>query len=780
MLRYICSLPNPGVKGAPRELFYTDDEAGHAKADAFVLREDKQPGRGIYYCIGKLRDDARSRCKDTVGAVDHVVVDLDLKNIEQPRDEVMRTLCELVLPPTEIRDSGFGLHADWYLKERLDDEAGMAQAEATTKRLVSLLAGDPAPTHRAALMRLPGTHNTKDGTPRRCHTIWESDIRCDVSEFDEVFDLYGDRPLLTRKETPKSNGHSPGDAARLEDYRIRDYRKPDGTLDVEAWFAAMPPTGPGVHHFQPAAMTALLCEGHHPEEVIEIVAANTVAQVPGWDLDVEVGLVTTRIKSTLSRLHEGYDHTTGVIPEWVHADFRDRWIAILDAHNRPQLTRNAERFYVRGLAPSGTGEHAETHAPADDTPGNSGAGDSKSNANSGSNANPRGARPGRRKPQKIEALPFKAFAERDLPAREFLYGKHYQRGQCTCSVGQDGAGKSTVSIAEAIVMCTGRNLLGEQPVERCRVWLHNADDDSTEMNRRIAAFCKLHGVPLTELEGWLFVTGKDNFKIKVVRGSNGGSVPDAPTVGAIIKTIQDNAIDVAMFDPLIHLHTVPENNNTQVAEVADQFADIASVCECSTDIVHHVRKIQNGVSEKEFTSEDSRGGGALRAAVRALRVYNRMTTTEAEDAGIPKDLRGFYLRVDRGKANYLPPAVKSTWFHLASIVLDNGDDVGAIEPWTYPGQDGAPNAAKEATQKRVDMLFLRLLAAFTLRGDHVSDAPQAVRYAPKAFAATPEALAEGLPHAAFAAAMERLKSAGRVRSADAGPRRGRRLELVQP
>ena len=102
---------------------------------------------------------------------------------------------------------------------------------------------------------------------------------------------------------------------------------------------------------------------------------------------------------------------------------------------------------------------------------------------------------------------------------------------------------------------------------------------------------------------------------------------------------------MAIFDPLIHLHTVPENNNTQVAEVAEQFADIASLCDCATDIVHHVRKIQNGVSEKEFTSEDSRGGGALRAAVRALRVYNRMTTLEAETAGIATDMRGFYLRV---------------------------------------------------------------------------------------------------------------------------------------
>ena len=431
----------------------------------------------------------------------------------------------------------------------------------------------------------------------------------------------------------------------------------------------------------------------------------------------------------------------------MHADFHDRWAAAVAAGKRPELTRNAAGWYVRAFG--GAEERAERTGAAKEDHPKAGGSERKDS--------PNGARPGRRKLQKIEAIPFKAFAERDLPAREFLYGKHYQRGQCTCSVGQDGAGKSTVSIAETVVMCTARNLLGEQPTQRYRVWLHNADDDSTEMKRRIAAFCKRHGVPLTELEGWLFVTGKDNFKIKVVKGSNGGSVPDAPTVDAIVKTIQDNEIDVAIFDPLIHLHTVPENNNTQVAEVAEQFADIASLCDCSTDIVHHVRKIQNGTSEKEFTSEDSRGGGALRAAVRALRVYNRMTTTEAEDAAIPKDLRGFYLRVDRGKANYLPPAVKSTWFHLASIVLDNGDDVGAVEPWTYPGQGGAPNEAREATQKRVDVLFLRLLAAFTLRGDRVSDAHQAARYAPKAFAETPEALAEGLPAAAFAAAMARLK-----------------------
>jgi hypothetical protein len=83
-------------------------------------------------------------------------------------------------------------------------------------------------------------------------------------------------------------------------------------------------------------------------------------------------------------------------------------------------------------------------------------------------AEPRAARE-RAKAQKIQAIPFKAFNEADLPQREFLFAKHYQRGQCTCSIGQDGAGKSTVSIAEAVCMATARNILGEQPTQRYRV-----------------------------------------------------------------------------------------------------------------------------------------------------------------------------------------------------------------------------------------------------------------------------------------------------------------------
>jgi hypothetical protein len=102
------------------ELYYTDP----AKADAFTAQWNK-PGIGIYDCIGALQDDAKSRCKDTVAELDRIVCDLDLKNISQPRDKVIEVAKNLLLEPSEIRDSGHGLHGVWMLKEPLTDEAGL-------------------------------------------------------------------------------------------------------------------------------------------------------------------------------------------------------------------------------------------------------------------------------------------------------------------------------------------------------------------------------------------------------------------------------------------------------------------------------------------------------------------------------------------------------------------------------------------------------------------------------------------------------------------------------
>jgi putative DNA primase/helicase len=159
--RYYCSLPNVKGDGETRHLYLDDDDpAREQKLLNFLQREDR-PGRAIYYCIGLLKYGSRERKAATVAALPCIVVDLDLKNITEAREEVIACLKRLALPPSEIRDSGNGLHAVWWFKEPATDEAGMAQAEALMKRMARLLAADPAPTHRAALLRVPGTHNSK-------------------------------------------------------------------------------------------------------------------------------------------------------------------------------------------------------------------------------------------------------------------------------------------------------------------------------------------------------------------------------------------------------------------------------------------------------------------------------------------------------------------------------------------------------------------------------------------------------------------------------------------
>ena len=196
----------------------------------------------------------------------------------------MQTLRGLVLPRSEVRDSGFGLHAIWYLKEPASGDS-LEHAEALMKRMAALLAADPAPTHRAALLRRPGTDNTKNGAPRKVCVIDSKAAAYDVTELGDMVDLYDGRSLLTRKQKAKANGH--------------DHGSEDGTpepVDVEARLSAMQFEGPGdtgIHNTQLAVTASLLRAGVTVDCVVDDVTAATQRAVAGdprtaaWDWKAE-------------------------------------------------------------------------------------------------------------------------------------------------------------------------------------------------------------------------------------------------------------------------------------------------------------------------------------------------------------------------------------------------------------------------------------------------------------------------------------------------------------
>jgi hypothetical protein len=152
--------------------------------------------------------------------------------------------------------------------------------------------------------------------------------------------------------------------------------------------------------------------------------------------------------------------------------------------------------------------------------------------------------------------------------------------------------------------------------------------------------------------------------------------------------IKDNFIDVAIFDPLIAFHRVPEGDNVAMEQVVRIFEQIAMECDCSVELSQHTRKAGQG-AQGEITTDDSRGASAITNAARSVRILNRMTAAEAEMPKITPEQRRHYLRVSRDKTNLAPPG-KAAWVRLVDVELPNrdggrpGDHVQAVEAWDYP------------------------------------------------------------------------------------------------
>lgn len=531
-MKYICAI-DPKRKAITGQLFSDSEPSLASRAKKW-----DEAGYHVYDCVAELMPGAQTtgeRSLDTVQSLSFLHVDVDLKDIETSRDEALARLQSLPLP-LEIRDSGGGFHVLAILKEPVDvGTHEFDRLNAARKKLTHLLAGDPAPDHAAALLRRLGTHNHKFDPPRAC-TILQQGEPLDITEIEELTDLLGDEPLFVRKKVSKTNGHTA--PAELD----REALSQPGSLklDIEAAFTAMPPDGAGANEYQPVIIRAMLLEGWTlatiRKEVTERTVTKAMAAGLPWTIEDEHEPVEKRIYSCLQRLYrESYSLDTGTIPDWLPEELHEGWARALADNQRPVLHKNPGGVCIRGLRREGYGATPGPQPVFTSSP-----------------------------KKKISAIPFKAFDESKLPPRAFLYGMHYQRGQCTCSVSQDGAGKSTVGIAEATALATCRNILGEEPAERCRVWLHNADDDAREIHRRIAACCRLHSIPMAELEGWLFVTGKDDFSIRVAAG-NGQLTIDHTAIASISETIVENEIDVVIFDPLVTLHGVGENDNVRMS-----------------------------------------------------------------------------------------------------------------------------------------------------------------------------------------------------------------------
>jgi hypothetical protein len=745
------SLPNRRG-GGPIHYEYVRNEE---ELTAFLAKYD-HPGRALYRSVANLRDEAERRNKENVESTHFVWTEIDYKDHPDVEPEEIRRRIEASPKrPTILILSGHSLHLYWQLKETTDAAPGPAQTrlEDALKLAADYVGGDSQVAEAARLMRLPGSHNTRKEGERLLVTIAEHNGR--TYELDELTDFWLEaQPILPKPALkPKTNGKA------REGDEGGEY---SGSIDVESRLEQMTFEGPGnskIHITQRDVTRKLTEEGCPVEETVERVMAVTRKAALGdpdhakWDWREEEHDVRKLCLDWINKkmAEDGWD-----LSHCLADELYDKWAAIRNKGGLPQVSCNKYGYFV--LDKNQWNErNRQTRAENAAKKANGGAADVDStpeadNVNGEKRAKNDGEKAWEKRKQAILLKPYVRIDPKDLPPRQYLYGHHYQRGVVSCTAAPGGSGKTQKKLTEAIAMATCRNLLGEQPEARCKVWYHNGEDNLHEINRRIIAICQFFKIPQEELEGWLFVTSGTELPLKVAHGYKEIDF-NKKLIEQITQTIVENTLDVFVIDPLITIHGVPEGDNGKMDQVVRILTRIAALCDCSVDFAHHTRKLGAGMVF-DLTADDMRGASAIKDAVRFLELINIMSAAEAAQLGIDEFERLFYFRADQGKANTVPPAKKARWFKFESVELANGDNVGVVRVWE-------PEQNREATHKAGE-LFLRILDRLWREERYVNEKP-GPSFAPAVFAREPEAKHAKVRKATFDEAMRELFAAGTIR-----------------
>jgi hypothetical protein len=307
------------------------------------------------------------------------------------------------------------------------------------------------------------------------------------------------------------------------------------------------------------------------------------------------------------------------------------------------------------------------------------------------------------------------------PPRGWLLGNSFCRKFMSSLFGDGGVGKTALRYAQALSLAIGRPLTSEHVFQRCRVLIISLEDDRDELKRRILAAMLHHKIDWADVKGWLFLSAPGAAAGKLMAMDKAGR----PVVGRLVANVEAavvaRKIDLVMLDPFVKTHSVEENGNSIIDEVAQVLTDLAAKHNIAIDAPHHVSK---GPADPG-NADRGRGASAMKDAARLVNTLTSMSADEAKTYGIKEEDRRLHVRVDNGKVNITRHLGAAKWFRLVGVQLGNGsatypngDDVQTVEPWTPPPTWG---------DLSVDLLN-RILTAIDgglADGNRYTDAPQA-------------------------------------------------------
>jgi hypothetical protein len=251
-------------------------------------------------------------------------------------------------------------------------------------------------------------------------------------------------------------------------------------------------------------------------------------------------------------------------------------------------------------------------------------------------------------------------------------------GHITLLISPGGVGKSVFAILVGISVALRHNLIPGRPVTRSgNVLIVNTEDDTDEMNRRIAGILKHYGIEPHLLEGKLFILSLYGQIARLARhDGKAGDVTEGQLAQQIVAFCRERNIELIVIDPLVGVHNAPENDNNAMEKVVTVLRKVAREAQAAVVVIHHSRKSSAPSDRQAGEMDAARGASSLTAAARIAVTLSRMTTDDAEKYGIDWDLGRNLRRIDDAKQNYALPAEDVSWFEMRSIRIANGEDIG--------------------------------------------------------------------------------------------------------
>jgi len=261
-------------------------------------------GWGVYFGLATRDSLNLGGKRENLRELPCLWAEIDIHKFGMSVEQAVAILLSCPLPPSLIVSSGRGLHVYWLLSPPLSvtyapfgEDAEKTRVELVTRSFVRIFRGDPNAVDLTRVLRLPGTHNTKEGTLLPCRVLEASWTRYELEQVEAFAAL---SPVLI--EAPATAAEPATDLPPDDPYAAygTNWREPFdmGRLDLMSYQDADNP----IHQTRLKAAASMVQRGELADEAIFdclLAATHRAAGLAGerWDWRREEAAIHREIAS---------------------------------------------------------------------------------------------------------------------------------------------------------------------------------------------------------------------------------------------------------------------------------------------------------------------------------------------------------------------------------------------------------------------------------------------------------------------------------------------------